>query len=167
MYDRLLSRECATAGPLRRSSRRGVHWLPETEWVTFPDSLKIGCNRAIEDSLTISLDCRAIQWGQVCEANSLAPSLLNLCQRTRKQSVGSCKLCGGWCKFDSARLTYFCCGFECLETFCLYKSVWWQHWNCLCCNCSKCVYITVSPRGLSWFLSTDKVRLTCKFSLLS
>lgn len=75
--------------------------------MTFPGSLKIGSNRAIEDSLTISPDCLVFQWGQVCEANSLAPSLLNLCQRTRKQSVGSCKLCGGWCKFDSARLTYF------------------------------------------------------------
>ena len=75
--------------------------------MTFSGSFKIGCNRAIEDSLTSSPDCAALEWLQVCEANSLAPSLLNLCQRTRKQSVGSCKLCGWLFTFDIARLNYF------------------------------------------------------------
>lgn len=75
--------------------------------MTFPGSLKIGCNRAIEDSLTVFRDCTAFEWWRVCEAHSLAPSLLNLCQGTRKQSGGSCKLRGVLRRFENAGLTYF------------------------------------------------------------
>lgn len=117
--------------------------------MTFPGSFKIGCNRAIEDSLTVSPDCKALEWRLVCEANSLAPSLLNLCQRTRKQSVGSCKLCGGSCTFDNVSLTYFVVNLSVLKlSVCLKVLGDVSEIACVSATQSVC-FITVSLPPLS------------------
>lgn len=144
-----LSRESATAGPLHRSCRQGVHWLPQSEWVTFPGSYIVGCNREIGDSLaTFSDTTHHSNRGQYAELT--VSRLDSWISANGHVSIQSARVVlGSVYTFDNAELTYFIVNWSVFKLSVSVKVLMTPQ-KVFVFRLIKCFWLIFFPASLNW-----------------